>query len=252
MNKQLQIVIAHYNNFNFFDVLSTINIDNTTIIYNKSNENIENNSKTLTYNNIIVEKLKNIGREGETYLHHIISNYDELSEYTLFIQDDTNNHIPDIFRFVEKTKQIIHANIPVYQYETTWNQNEKITNRLIRDGRCGLSTFSHDYVIRDACQKLNIRLPSIYVTPTCAFFILHKSTIYKYSKDFYIELRKWLLEDQENGYILEHIWKLIFDSTNTGITKKKAPKESLNDLVKKYESAANIIINFMKKYASNR
>ena len=90
------------------------------------------------------------------------------------------------------------------------------------------------------------------MTPTCAFFILHKSTIYKHSKEFYINLRKWLLEDEENGYILEHIWKLIFDSTNTGITKKKAPKESLTDLVKKYEKAASIIIKFMKKYTSNR
>ena len=95
MNKNFQIVVAHYNNLNFFDVLSTINIDNTTIIYNKSNENIENYSKTLSLNNILFKPLKNIGREGETYLHHIISNYDELSEYTLFIQDDSIENKPN-------------------------------------------------------------------------------------------------------------------------------------------------------------
>lgn len=252
MNNTLQIVVAHYNNFDFFNVLTKMNINNTTIIYKKSDNDLTTHYEVLKLNNIITEKLQNIGREGETYLHHIINNYEKLSEYTLFIQDDTDNHIPDVHKFIEKTNQIVQANIPVYQYATTWNKNEKITNRLIRDGRYYLSTFSHDYVIRDACKKLNIRLPSIYMTPTCAFFILHKSTIYKHSKEFYINLRKWLLEDEENGYILEHIWKLIFDSTNTGITKKKAPKESLTDLVKKYEKAAHIIIKFMKKYTSNR
>ena len=139
MNNTLQIVVAHYNNFDFFNVLTKMNIDNTTIIYKKSDNDLTTHYEVLKLNNIITEKLQNIGREGETYLHHIINNYEKLSDYTLFIQDDTDNHIPDVHKFIEKTNQIIQANIPVYQYATTWNKNEKITNRLIRDGRYYLS-----------------------------------------------------------------------------------------------------------------
>jgi len=38
-------------------------------------------------------KLKNIGREAETYLHHISTNYDTLSEYTVFFQGNPFDHV---------------------------------------------------------------------------------------------------------------------------------------------------------------
>ena len=50
----------------------------------------------------------------------------------------------------------------------------------------------------------------------------HKTEYYKNSavkyylnnvnhpKIFYIELREWLLGNDKNGFVLEHMWKLIF------------------------------------------
>ena len=40
-----------------------------------------------------VEALENIGREGHTYLHHIVENYDSLKDITLFTQGHVDDHI---------------------------------------------------------------------------------------------------------------------------------------------------------------
>lgn len=252
MDIQLQIVIAYYNHLDFFNTIKNINYSEC-IIYNKSQSNILLEDKIVYIPDSkinTIESLANIGREGETYLHHIIKNYDNFSEYTLFIQDDTDNHIHNIQNFINKTERTMKNMNPIHQYETTWDKNEKITNRLIRNGRCHLSTFSHDYAIRDACKELNIELPSIYITPTCAFFILHKDTIKKRTKEFYVRIRTWLLQKEENGYILEHLWKIIFDGENTGITEKKEPRTSLTDLVN--NMASSIITRSIRKHNAIR
>lgn len=245
---KLEIVIAYYNNNFFLELLDFFNDKCKISIYNKSNNNILKTCELRNLKKYNITNLENIGREGDTYLNHIIMNYENLNEYTLFIQDDTNNHILDNHKFFEKTNIILKSNIPFYQYDTTWNNGGRIIKRHIRDGRYHLSTFSNDYAIRDACKVLNIRLPKIYVTPTCAFFIIHKSIILKYSKTFYINLKNWLLQKEENGYILEHIWKLIFDNENTGITEKKTSKLSLRDIIE--HKSALIITKTIRKYIS--
>ena len=56
------------------------------IIYNKGDP-IENTNTTTN-----VTTLPNVGREGHTYLHHIINNYDTLSDYTMFLQGNPFDH----------------------------------------------------------------------------------------------------------------------------------------------------------------
>ena len=57
------------------------------IIYNKGEDNLD------TFPKQKVVKLPNLGREGGTYLHHIIQNYDNLSDYTIFTQANPVDHI---------------------------------------------------------------------------------------------------------------------------------------------------------------
>jgi hypothetical protein len=52
------------------------------IIYNKGEK--------LNINNEII--LQNVGRESETYLQHIIKNYDNLSDITIFTQGNISDH----------------------------------------------------------------------------------------------------------------------------------------------------------------
>jgi len=244
----IQTVIAYYNNRHFLDVLEKFNKkDMIFSIYNKSSHDINGILSDSIRENSRTTCIENKGREGDTYLHHIIENYDNLSDYTLFIQDDTNNHIQNIDEFICITNRIVEEGTLFYQYETTWNENGIITNRRIRDGRLHLSTISQPYAIKHACAELHINLPGIYVTPTCAFFIVHKSIIHRHSKKFYQNVRTWLLQKDENGYILEHIWKLIFDNMNTGI---KSRNSNMTELIR--VNAVKTIIKYLKKYKSIR
>ncbi len=203
------IAIAYYNNQNFIKLLDTFEKEfsytfNATI-YNKSNDEL------ILQNKFIIQKhLDNIGREGETYLSHIIENYDNLPEYTIFIQDDTNNHIPNYKTFVTFCKNIIVDKKHFALYPSTWRKGGNPIKRTIINGHNDLFTLPSRDAIKVACKNHDIFLPKKYITETCAFFICHKNSILNHEKKFYIKLREWLLNDIKNGFTLEHLWKLIF------------------------------------------
>ena len=203
------IVIAYYNNKNFLALVDSFekNLSNqyNIIIYNKSG-----NELSCDKNNLIQKYLPNIGRESETYLTHIIDNYDNLSEYTIFIQDDTNHHIPDHNKFISFCNDII-LNKQVYAlFPATWRGGKNVHIRTICNGYLSLGTLPSKDAIKKCCEQHNIYLPIRYTTETCAHFICHKSSILKHQKKFYIELREWLINGPKNGFVLEHMWKLIF------------------------------------------
>ena len=54
-----------------------------TIVYDNGDARAEN-------------ALPNIGREAHTYLHHIITHYDDLAPTTVFLQGDPHPHVPDL------------------------------------------------------------------------------------------------------------------------------------------------------------
>jgi hypothetical protein len=85
-----------------------------------------------------------------------------------------------------------------------------VYRRTIINGIHDLHTFPSKNSIKIFCEKHNINLPKQYTTETCAFFICHKNSILNHEKNFYIKLREWLLSENRNGFVLEHIWKLIF------------------------------------------
>ena len=203
----LDIVVAYYNNNNYmklFDIFDSISYNYNAIVYNKSNLPLQPTKR------VVVESLENIGREGETYLTHIISNYDKLSDYTLFIQDDTNNHISKYSKFINFCTMTINSDIQFKLYPCTWKEKNVVVLRTIENGICDLHTFPSQDAIKVACEYNNIHLPEKYTTETCAFFICHKNSILRHPKEFYINLREWLLMDDKHGFVLEHMWKLIF------------------------------------------
>ena len=84
MNK-LTIVCARYNE----DIhwMNNLIKNQNVIVYNKGNDNL----KYIPQDKII--KCENLGREGGTYIKHILDNYDNLSDYTIFLQADPVDHI---------------------------------------------------------------------------------------------------------------------------------------------------------------
>jgi hypothetical protein len=81
---KVQFVVARFNE----DVAWTNNLP--CLIYDKSDHCPDEHIP-----------LQNIGREAHTYLHHIVNNYHDLAEVTIFCQGSPFHHCPD---FLEQTK----------------------------------------------------------------------------------------------------------------------------------------------------
>jgi len=76
-----ELVVSYYReNLNWLSDVKDYKIT----IYNKSNVEVPNTIK-----------LTNVGREMHTYFHHIVSNYDNLSDWVFFTQGEPFDHVKD-------------------------------------------------------------------------------------------------------------------------------------------------------------
>lgn len=111
-----ELVVARYNE----DLSWLFKVNNKKItIYNKGNN--------INYNNI---KLPNIGRESHTYLTHIIKNYDNLADITIFTQGDPFFHSPDFLNLIEKP-ELFEPIQPLSTYYSPSFNNASNNNKKI-------------------------------------------------------------------------------------------------------------------------
>jgi Protein of unknown function (DUF3431) len=88
------------------DILSTKTKRDFEIVVSRYNENLEWTNNYLDYCTIYNKgepierkciRLSNIGREGHTFLKHIVNNYKNLANHTMFLQGDPiNPHSPNL------------------------------------------------------------------------------------------------------------------------------------------------------------
>ena len=92
----LSIVIARYNeNLDWITCLAKIPCK--IYVYNKSDNVFEKSPVPHRMKDrVIVENLPNVGRETNTYLHHICQYYESLSETIIFLQGDPHFHCTNI------------------------------------------------------------------------------------------------------------------------------------------------------------
>ena len=100
--QDFEVVVARYN-----EDLSWIETElpnEKVIIYNKGKDdlNLPSNCKII--------KLPNIGREAHTYLYHIINNYNNLAERTLFLQGSQEAEKYRVFFPLKRYKIIASTN----------------------------------------------------------------------------------------------------------------------------------------------
>lgn len=139
-------------------------------------------------------KLPNFGREAHTYLHHIIHNYDNLTDTTIFTQGNPFPHCKD---FLNK------INLPI-------------------DGFCQLSDLTafsyHDgspdhpgLPLKSFYEKLFcVEAPPIFYFGAGAIFGVAKQNILKNPKSFYEKCLWLMFEHNETAWIFERFWGYIF------------------------------------------
>ena len=190
-NKTFCIVVARYNE----DVKWTKQFPNV-IIYNKGKK-LEDG-----YNEIFLD---NVGREGHTYYKYICNNYENLSDYTIFLQGNPFDHSPNII-----------SNLTNYIYNNNLNINFEFLSEDIHISSLDLQC--HKYL---ECKHIHNTWKRIFGinlnNKECIFgagaqFIVSKNKILNNTKDFYKNIVK-ILEYSINpveGYHVERFHKYIF------------------------------------------
>lgn len=187
------VVVARYNeNVEWTKQFVNVNGINV-IIYNKGDENDKEN-------NMI--QLPNVGRDGHTYYKHIYDNYDNLEDYTVFLQGKPFDHSPNIINNLNKYICNKELNID-FEY---LSEEIKI---------CNLSGCNYHYGLPliDTYEKLfNERKENMEFTFGCgAQCIVSKKNILKRPKEFYHKIVEMLQYHSGpiEGFVVERFQKLI-------------------------------------------
>lgn len=196
-------------------------IKHKKIIYNKSKRYVEESEDCKMF------YLPNIGRESHTYLHHIVQNYDDLSDVTIFCQGNPFDHCPEFLR-VANCNSISRMNMLSQKCdERDWPNDENY---------CGIGHYylydlmvmtKDDWDLQHKIPFYIIGLDVMY--PRCkpmrfckalwgANFAASKKNIHRFTKDQYQKLIDYHEEFWTFPWSMEIIWHHIFCEAD-------APKE---------------------------
>ena len=192
----MKIVISRYNE----NIDWANGIDNC-IIYNKGI------TPVTTIHPVI--PLPNVGREGHTYLHHIIMNYDKLDDYTVFLQGFPFDHTPQLEYIINDIKNKVYQENASFSYTIISKDIFTIT----LDDNCyyGHSLSKEVYPKVFGKEKAEHE----FIFGAGAQFIVSKEAILSRTKDFYKNIAK-LLDYSVNpveGFVIERFWHMIFTHT---------------------------------------
>jgi hypothetical protein len=196
MSYKKELVVAKYEeDINW--IKDCNNIDMVTV-YDK-NENRQENINTLP----------NIGRESHTYLYHIINNYNNLSDYTIFCQGDPIFHDHHFVEKINNIDSIILSNIKKGFYFFAGECKEEINETYSEKHPVGLPISYFLDLLFD------IKIPQkINITYNCsAQFLVKKQNLLNRPKSFYRFLINFVSNEKDpiEGYVFERIWKFIID-----------------------------------------
>lgn len=153
--EKIDIVIALYEEKNI-DWIFKIPKHFNLYIYNKGNDLPEDfllNLKTKI-SNYKIEKIKNVGRETDTYLHHIVNNYNNLGDLTIFSQGDPIEHSPDFVKLLQNYKDFDFCQCLTDRYKQN-NISTPIPPTAFLEEDCVKKKHLNKY--RCACSLINTK-----------------------------------------------------------------------------------------------
>lgn len=200
---QYNLVIARYNE----DINWLNNIQNThrIFLYNKGDDDIY-------LHNVYIEKLKNVGREAHTYITHIINNYDNLGDITIFCQGRIDDHLPDGINDVNIFfhKLYLEAN-------NNGISNPPLTSYNLENFRLGYWAGEHlesaNMTFKDWFIKyISCKWPNILLWYPFSIMGVRKDFILSKSKAYYERLLTTISSSRspEEGHFFERSWFYIF------------------------------------------
>lgn len=184
------------------------------IIYAKDSESpIEELQRNVTAGlpestSVLVRQYPNFGREGETYLHHILDNYDNstgLADHTLFLQADMHDPLYMRPRITQYFK-------PQTGFLSLWHMDTICTSSI---GCRDHATWNPaPEVLETVFSAANNGSEVVDMVPTYrGQFIASAKRIRSNEKSMYEDLRKRFTDAHEEnplwGYDLERLWGAV-------------------------------------------
>lgn len=145
----------------------------------------------------------NMGRESETYLHHIIENYDSLPDYLFLIQGKPFDHCSQIIEIVNSfTPQ--HRIVPL-------GHNWK---RETLKGNYNWEGFKE--CLTDMAQLIGIPTDSTIRYSAGAQYVVPKARILAQPKEYYEAVIKRVNHSVNplEGWAMERLWPYLFSERN--------------------------------------
>lgn len=219
-----EIVISHF--CEKLDWIKKIKSINKTI-YEKGNINQQNcpiYRNDITLDKLKVIRLPNIGRESHTYLYHIVNNYKNLAEYTIFVQGNPIDHYSEItetlLRLPTSLSELFEFSKGCYSLCDVC-----LMERPIEWKRFEIFPKEVYDIFFSAENKW-------FLYGSGAQYVVHRKCIVNKPLNFYIDLYEYLikhckLNHNKNVHIpwsLERLWPSIFDSEDQYKCKSKNKK----------------------------
>uniref|UniRef100_A0A6C0EF39 Uncharacterized protein n=1 Tax=viral metagenome TaxID=1070528 RepID=A0A6C0EF39_9ZZZZ len=226
--KKQEIVISRYNE-NLQWIKNEPFNKHPVIVYNKG----INNNYVNTSNIIKTVNLPNVGRESHTYLYHIINNYHNLADVTIFLpgSSDLINKYDRVKKMVEKVEQTNNTVLScVYdplilknQYNFTIDEyfSSHVDNKHINQN--GIIKKSSIRPYGKWFEKTFVNGEKNEYVSYCGIISISKKNILQKPKKYYEKLLNELdtHHNPEVGHYLERSWYSIFypyDSSSTFLT----------------------------------
>lgn len=202
-----KIIVAIYNeNIDWLN-----NEMENCIIYNKG--------KKLNIDNEII--LENVGRESDTYLNYIITNYNNLPDVIVFTQAKISDHRgSDDINYLINLKNSALYNTRSLSYSTCYATNENVWCDKEWNYKNGYYYLENNYkdnkptlFVNWFIENINSEYPNPIFIYTNGILAVKKELILKRSSDYYKELIKQVNHhiDPAEGHFFERSWFYIFN-----------------------------------------
>lgn len=130
-----QIIVARFNEN--LDWITSNNYTNRCLVYNKGYDNLSPRLNIIKKPNYPI-----YGREGETYLYHIVHNYHNLSDYIIFTQGNPFEHSPHFIRIIDYLDST-NSYKPYQPLTSEWKTSENVPPKglLFYDKTCYVDKY---------------------------------------------------------------------------------------------------------------
>jgi hypothetical protein len=231
------IEIAH----DIDDIMSLRTLHNRTTgiyIYNKGPATSQLDRDIRQYlrgaKTLYIEGLNNTGREGGTYLHHIVSKWDSLARHTLFIQEQPH----DFALLKQRISDYLVSGtgfMPLSYEGRIWRQCEHLRAGTWTGITESISRVSSMVNSSDTCEDRLLTFRGQFIVSDARVRSNSKAMYAGLSHDL-IDAGSWMhapallrspwvnadsdsLEDPVFGYTLERLWGVIMRCSNRYVAK---------------------------------